>query len=144
MDSNHTKTKDLEDFKINVKFKLSALWASVMFCYVYGDYFKFYVPNQIEIFLKGETNLDHPLKLLAASILMAIPALMIFLSLVLKPKLNRWLNIIFGIIYTAIMLLIAITSLASWWIFYVFFAVLESIITAMIVYFAWKWPFKIN
>jgi Family of unknown function (DUF6326) len=144
MDSNHTKTKDLEDFKINVKLKLSALWASVMFCYVYGDYFKFYVPNQIEILLKGETNLDHPMKLLSAAILMAIPALMIFLSLVLKPKLNRWLNIIFGIIYTAIMLLIAITSIAPWWTFYVFFAILESIITSMIVYYAWKWPFKIN
>jgi hypothetical protein len=144
MDSNHTKTKDLEDFKINVKLKLSALWTSVMFCYVYGDYFSFHVPKQIEIFLKGETNLDHPLKLLAAAVLMAIPALMIFLSLVLKPKLNRWLNIIFGIIYTAIMLLIAITSIAPWWTFYVFFAVLESIITSMIVYYAWKWPFKIN
>jgi hypothetical protein len=144
MDSNHTKTEDFEDFKIDVKLKLSALWTSVMFCYVYGDYFSFHVPKQIEIFLKGETNLDHPLKLLAAAVLMAIPALMIFLSLVLKPKLNRWLNIIFGIIYTAIMLLIAITSIAPWWTFYVFFAVLESIITSMIVYYAWKWPFKIN
>jgi Family of unknown function (DUF6326) len=144
MHLNNNPTKDFEDFKINVKLKLSALWASVMFCYVYGDYFSFHVPKQIEMFLNGETLLNHPMKLLAAAILMATPALMIFLSLVLKPKWNRWLNIIFGVIYTAIMLLIAIKSIAPWWTFYVFFAILESIITSMIVCYALKWPIKMN
>jgi len=27
----------LDDIKIHVKVKLSALWAAVMFCYIYGD-----------------------------------------------------------------------------------------------------------
>ena len=85
-------TDHLEDFKINVKFKLSALWTAVMFCYIYGDYFSLYVPKQIERFIKGETLLDSPLKLFAAAILMAIPALMVFLSIALKPKISRGLN----------------------------------------------------
>ena len=66
--------KHLEDFKINVKFKLSALWTAVMFCYIYGDYFSLYVPTCIAGFISGETMLDSPLKLFAASMLMAIPA----------------------------------------------------------------------
>ncbi len=37
---------DLEDFKVNVKIMLSALWTSVMFCYIYGDYFELYVPKK--------------------------------------------------------------------------------------------------
>jgi len=130
----------LEDFKINVKFKLSALWSAVMFCYVYGDYFSFYVPKKIEDFISGETMLDSPQKLFAASILMAVPSLMVFLSLALKPKINKWLNIILGIIYTAIMLLIAVTTIAPWWTFYVFLAILESCITSLVIWYAWKWP----
>ncbi len=133
-------TNHLEDFKINVKFKLSALWTAVMFCYIYGDYFSLYVPKKIEGFISGETMLDSPLKLFAASILMTIPSLMIFLSLALKPKIGKWLNILFGTIYSAIMILIAITSIAPWWTFYVFLAIVESCITLLIVWYAWRWP----
>lgn len=135
-----TTTNGFEDFKVNVKIKLSALWASVMFCYVYGDYFSLYVPGKLATFLSGDTMLDHPVKLLAASLLMAIPAFMVFLSVLLKPQINRILNLVFGAIYTAIMLLIAVTSIAPWWTFYVFFAIVEVVITSLIVYNAFKWP----
>jgi hypothetical protein len=130
----------LEDFRINVRLKLSALWSAVMFCYIYGDYFQLYVPKKVEKFISGDTLLDSPFKLFLASVLMAVPALMVFLSLVLKPKANRWLNIIFGTIYTGIMVLIAVKSIAPWWTFYVFLAIVESIITATIVWYAWTWP----
>jgi hypothetical protein len=143
MSENKIKSGNLEDFKINIKIKLSAMWASVMFCYIYGDYFSLYVPNKVEEFIDGEAMLDTPFKLFAATLLMTVPALMIFLSVVLKPKINRGLNIIFGILYTAIMLLIAVTSIAPWWTFYVFLAVVESFITALIVWNAYKWP-RIN
>lgn len=130
----------LADFPVNIRLKLSALWSAVMFCYIYGDYFQLYVPKKVEQFINGDTLLDSPVKLFLASVLMAVPALMVFLSLVLKPQANRWLNIIFGTIYTAIMVLIAITSIAPWWSFFVFLAIIESIITAAIVWQAWHWP----
>lgn len=137
---NPANTPVLEDYKINSKIRLAALWASIMFCYVYGDYFSLYVPQKIEKFISGDTLLNSPVKLLAAAVLMAIPALMIFLSIVLKPALNRWLNMIFGIFYTAIMLLIAVTTLAPWWSFYVFFAIVEAILTFLVFWHALKWP----
>ncbi|KIC02928.1 hypothetical protein OA88_06460 [Flavobacterium sp. JRM] len=140
MSAKEINTSRFEDFKVNVRIKLSALWASVMFCYIYGDYFSLYVPNKIKGFISGENMLDSPIKLFAATILMVIPSLMIFLSILLKPKLARLLNIIFGIIYTAIMLLIAATTLAPWWAFYVFLALVESVITVLIVWQAYKWP----
>ncbi|OXB11586.1 hypothetical protein B0A81_00910 [Flavobacterium plurextorum] len=140
MSDKEKSVSDFEDFKVNTKIKLSALWTSVMFCYIYGDYFSLYVPKKVEDFISGETLLDSPLKLFFAAVLMTVPALMIFASIVLKPRINRWLNIVFGIFYTAIMLLIAFTSIAPWWSFYVFLALVESILTSIIVYNAVKWP----
>lgn len=143
MSRKEANANTFEDFKINTKIKLSALWTSVMFCYIYGDYFSLYVPKKVEDFITGETLLDSPVKLFSATLLMTIPALMIFVSVTFKPKINRWLNIIFGVIYTAIMLLIAFTTISSWWSFYVFLALIESILTSLIVWFAIKWPKQI-
>jgi Family of unknown function (DUF6326) len=133
---NSTK---LKDFEVNIKIKLAFLWASVTFLYIYGDYFELYIPKKVERLMNGQNLLDNPIKLFAASILLAIPSLMIFLSVALKPLFNKWLNIIFGFIYTALMLLIAFTSIEPWRAFYVFYAILESIITTLVIWYAWHW-----
>jgi hypothetical protein len=66
---------------------------------------------------------------------MAIPSLMVFLSLALKPGLSRWLNIVFGALYTAIIMI------TMWdWMFYRFFGVIEITLTALVVGYAWRWP----
>jgi hypothetical protein len=128
-----------EDFKINVRLKLSALWSSVMFCYIYGDYFGLYVPGKIQGLLSNENMLNNPVKLFIAAFLLAIPALMIFLSLMLKPKLCRALNIGVGVFFTLFTLLVGIASVSGS-IFYVFYSFLESILTSVIVFMALKWP----
>ena len=129
---------NLENVKINVQFKLSALWASVMFLYIYADYFGLFVPGQLQGMLAGKMGPLGPTTqgvLLGTSVMMAIPSLMIFLSLVLKPSLNRWLNIIFGVLYTLIILV------TMWdWAFYIFFGVLEVTLTGLIAWYAWCWP----
>lgn len=131
-----------EDFKVNVRIKLSALWTSVMFCYIYGDYFELYVPQKAEGLLSGNNILDTPAKLFSATIMLTIPALMIFLSLVLKPGVCRILNIASGAFFTLLMLLIAASSLTQWRIFYVFLAIVESLITSLIIWYARGWQKK--
>lgn len=140
MENKNLVRNNFADFKINPKIKLSALWTSLMFCYIYGDYFFLYVPGKVEGLISGENNLNTPLKLYLASLLLVIPALMVSLSIILKPKLNRWLNIIFGIIYTLIMLFLAVTSTSEWLSFYIFLGIVESIITISIVWNAINWP----
>ncbi len=130
----------LENPKVNVKIKLAALWASATFCYLYGDYFELYAPDKINSLITGENVLDSPTKLLIASIVMVIPSVMVAASIFLKPKINRILNIIFGTIFTIMQVLIGIISTHEWYLFYVFLAFLESILTALIVWYAWKWP----
>jgi len=100
----------LDDIKVHVKIKISALWASVMFCYIYGDYFGLYKPGTLQDMLSEKTGfLGTQGGLLGTSAMMAIPSAMMFLSLVLNPRLNRWLNIVLGALYTLI-ILITMTS----------------------------------
>jgi hypothetical protein len=131
-----------ENPKVNIKIKLATLWASALFCYLYGDYFQLYTPEKVNNLITGENNLDSPTKLLIASIIMAIPSIMVGASIILKPKINRILNILFGSLFTLMMLFIGVNSMTEWYSFYVFLAFLESIITFLIVYYAWKWPRK--
>lgn len=134
------KNSNLEEFKVNVRIKLSALWTGVMFCYIYGDYFGLYVPGKVQGLLNSENMLGSPIKLFIAAFLLAIPALMIFLSVMLRSKLCKWLNIGVGIFFTLFTLLVGITSISEWNSFYVFYSFLESIITLVIVWQASKWP----
>lgn len=129
----------LEDPKVNVKTKLSALWASVMFCYVYGDYFGLYGNGKLAEMMEGKIG---PLGeatqgvLVGVSAMMAIPSAMVFLSLAMPPVLNRWLNLLLGLAYTAIMLM----TMRGAPTFYVFMGVIEVLLTLLIVWHAWAWP----
>ena len=90
-------SNSLQDFPVNVRLKLSALWTSVMFCYIYGDYFELYVPNKVEGLLNGNNLLNSPFNLLLATVMLTIPAILISVSLMAKPSVCRILNIVFGV-----------------------------------------------
>ena len=129
----------LDDIRIHVKLKISALWVSVMFCYIYGDYFWLYAPGKLQGMLEGKmVPLGQATQgvLLFTSIMMAIPSIMIFLSLALKPKPNRWMNIISGAIYTVFVLI----TMPGAWVFYLFLGSIDVILTSLIVWYAWTWP----
>ena len=111
-----------------------------MFCYIYGDYFELYVPGKVAGLLNGQNLLDTPWKLLAATVLLVVPALMISLSVFLKPAVARPLHIVVGAFFTLLMLFIAATSWSEWRMFYVLLAFIESILTAVIVWQALRWP----
>lgn len=130
----------LEDYKINIRIQLAGLWTAVMFCYIYGDYFELYVPKKVDELLNGQNVMDTPLKLFIAAFILTLPALMIFLSLLLSPVLTKWLNIVIGLFFTLFTLLVGISSFSTWRTFYVFYSFIESLITAFIVIKSWHWP----
>jgi len=134
------KTKTLDDVKINLKIKLSALWTTVLFLYAYADIKAFFRPGIIEGLIAGKAG-DFQITqsfLLVSAIIMAIPSLMIFLSLALKASINRWANIILGIVYSAIIL--GTLLMGGAWAYYIFYAVIEILLTGMIAWLAFKWP----
>lgn len=134
-------TYTFDEQKLNTRVKLIALWCAVIFCYIYGDYFALYIPKQAEKLVNGDTLLNSPIKVFAASVLMCIPPLVIIASAIARAQMARLMNIIFGFVYTAIMLLIAVTSIpvTPEISAYVFYALLESVMTIAIIWLAWKW-----
>ena len=130
----------LEDIKIHVRIKLSALWAAVMFCYIYGDIFRLFQHGELQTMLDGKmwgTPVTQGL-LVGTSMFIAIPSIMVFLSLVLKSGLNRWANILFGVFYTGVMLYTM--TLPGTWAYYIFLGFIESVLTVLIIWYAWTWP----
>ncbi len=73
----------------------------------------------------------------ARTVMMAIPSLMVFLSVALPARYNRILNIVVGALFT---LLMASITYSSEWYFYKLFAGIEAVLTALVVWYAWKWP----
>ena len=133
----------LQDDKVNVKIILSALWVAVMFIYVYADIktlFQPEIPEQIISGIVAGMTITQSF-LFAAAILMSIPPIMILLSLILKPGINRWVNIIVSFLH---ILLIIITRFVPGkiWYYYIYYQSIEAIFHSLIIWYAWRWPIR--
>ncbi len=129
----------LEDTNVSVKIKLAALWASLMFLIIYLDYFHLYMPGSLEDMLAGKVFVFEitQIFLLAALAMVGIPALMIFLSVALPAKVNRWTNIIIATINIPLLLY---NLAGEAWIHMVIGAIVEIILLFLIIWYALKWP----
>ncbi|MGB7096446.1 MAG: DUF6326 family protein [Anaerolineales bacterium] len=141
MNSENKTATILEDPKINIKIKLSGLWVANMFLFIYVDYFGLYIPGVMGKIIEGEvahTGIQiSQVFLLAGITLMMIPSLMIFLSLTLPAKANRWTNIIVGILQIVVLVSALI---GESWAYYIFATIVEVVLLLLIVWYAWKWP----
>jgi len=139
MNTQKTPQNALEDIKVSLKLKLATLWASFMFLYIYVDYFHLYMPSQMEDILRGRVFKFDITQgfLLAALASVTIPALMIFLSVALPAKVNRWANIIIAAVYIPYTLF---NLAGEAWMHMVFGAVVEVVLLCLIIRYAWKWP----
>ena len=130
----------LKDVKIDIKIKLSALWIVLMFCYTYADILGFYAPGNIEELISGEIagiQMTQGL-LLGSAILMVIPSVMVFLSLMLKAKANRWTNIIVGIVYMGVLGSTFLTGRNP--AYYILYAIVKAMLIVLVIWQAWTWP----
>jgi hypothetical protein len=137
MNARKTPQNVLEDIRVNMK--LAALWASFMFLYIYVDYFHLYMPGSIKDLLAGKAFVFDitQIFLLAGLASVTIPALMIFLSVALSAKVNRWTNIIVAAVYIPFTLF---NLAGEAWMHMVFGAVVEVVLLLLIIRYAWKWP----
>jgi hypothetical protein len=74
---------------------------------------------------------------LATSAYIAIPSVMVFLTLVLTPAVNRWANVVLGALYAASVVLLTI---GETWAYYYFLSAVETMLLVLIVWYAWTWP----
>ena len=132
----------LEDRRMPVQAKLAAAWTSVMFLYIYVDYFHLYKPGNIDDILAGvvfEFDIT-PTLLTIFLALMAIPALMVMLSMTLPARMNRATNLVVASLFIPVTVFNAVGESWDWAFFYGLSIGLEVLLLAFILRSAWTWP----
>ena len=130
----------LEDRRMPVQAKLAAAWTSIMFLYIYVDYLHLYKPGTIDDILDGvvyEFDISQTLLTIFLASL-AVPGLMIVLSVILPARANRVINLVVPSVYIPY----SAFELAgeSWTFFYGLGVGLEVLLLALILRSAWTWP----
>jgi hypothetical protein len=123
--------------RVNVRVKISALWTSMLFVFVYVDLFSLYRPDFRADIEAGEVAgfAINQTFLLGTTMYILIPSLMVFLTLVLRPRVNRIANIALGTLYA---LTITVGAIGEWS-YYILGSAVEVALLAAIVREAWTW-----
>ena len=140
MRTRQPTTGTLDDQPIPVRAKLAATWTSFMFLYAYVDILNFFTPGVVDEILDGkvfEFDLSQAFSTTALA-LVAIPILMVVLSMTLPAGANRITNLVVALLYVPVTAFNAVGE--SWWYFYGLGIVLELALLALVVRYAWTWP----
>lgn len=132
----------LENPPIPVQAKLAAAWTSFMFLYIYIDYFHLYKPGILDDIQAGivfEFDIS-PMLLTAFLALIAIPALMVMLSMTLPARVNRTSNLIVASLYIPVTVFNAAGESWNWASFYGLSIGIEVLLLVFILRSAVKWP----
>ncbi len=134
-------TRQYRDTRVDVKFVLSALWVALLFVFAYVDIFGFYRADVLDVALDGRLGTSpfsvNQVVLTSAVIYILLPSLMVVLSLVLKPRVNRVLNIVVSLVYAVT---IVVSCIGESWVYFLLGSAVEVILLAAIARTAWTWP----
>ena len=128
----------LEPLPVNVRVKISALWASMLFVFAYVDLFSLYradVRANIEAGELGGFTIGQSF-LLGTTAYVVIPALMVVGALVLRPRINRIANIALSAVYA----LTIVGGAIGEWNYYVLGSAVEVVLLTAVAYYVWTWP----
>jgi hypothetical protein len=118
----------------DIRIKLSALWVSLMLTYLLGDVLRIFsgdfVAGQIEGMQVTQTMY------LGMAVLMVIPIAMVFLSLTLPYKADRWTNIVVAVFFFLFNLVGLPTYPTAYDKFLIVVGLVFNILT---VWYAWRW-----
>ena len=141
MNANETVSK-LEDRKVNVKVNLALLWVALMFFYIYNDLFSLWQPGHVAQLVEGHLEGVQFTQtiLFGAAVLMALPSIMVLLSLALKASVNRLVNIVVGIFHILVLIGTQFVGEGETWFYWRLYELLEALFLALIIWTSWKWP----
>ena len=122
---------------IDMKILLSTLWIFVLFNIIFRDIHEFFRVGLLAEIMTGTVNSVQLTEqtMLVAGIMMEIPIAMVLLSRVLPYRVNRWANIIGGVIGIGFVISTEWHDLDD-----LFFAVIMAVTAVVIIWLAWRWP----
>jgi len=131
MNTNTTPAK-----KLDTKVLLSTLWIVVMLNMLKADILSLFIPGAAEEVARtsASAGASIPQLMLAGAVMGNLAIAMIILSRVLKYGINRWVNIVMGVVTIAYIW----GGMASYP-HYIFIATIETICLLLIIGFAWMW-----
>lgn len=125
------------DRPIDTRLKIAALWTATMLIFAYVDLFSLYRPDvraDIEAGRVFAFDIGQPF-LFFATLYVVIPAVMIYLTLVMQRRVNRIVNIVLAALYA-----ITITGGAvGEWNYYVLGSLVEAVLLVRVIRHAWTW-----
>jgi hypothetical protein len=130
----------LEDLRMQAK--LAAAWTSLMFFIIYIDYFHLYQPGEIDDIRSGVIfKFDISGNLMSIFfVIIAIPTLMIMLSMTLPARMNRVTNLVVASLYSPLLILNFMGAPSDYAFYYALTIGVEVLIVAFILRSAWTWP----
>lgn len=135
------RVRKYEDTRVDVKVVLSALWVAMLFVFAYVDLFGFFRADVLNSALDGRvegTSFTVGETFLTSSLVyVALPALMVALSLLLKARVNRPLNVAVSLVYLATVIASCVGEDHT---YYLVGSAIEAVLLVLIARAAWTWP----
>jgi heme A synthase len=120
--------------------RISVLWFFVVVSDLANVLMSLAYPGVMEELMTAGESMG-PELMFAGAIVILIPLVMAVLTLTLKDSMNRWLNIILGLVFTVIyfgnFVELSTTMPAA---YILLLSIAGFIAPALIVWYAWKWP----
>ena len=125
----------------DVKIKLSVLWLFGVVTLLTFLVLEFMEQGVIQGIIAGDMKglLLGPETLLFYAVSLLIPLIMAFLSLTLKDSVNRWANIILGLVFAGLYLSDLIAHLVNPYAHAILMGSAAVVAQVLIVWYAWKW-----
>ncbi|HEY1296868.1 MAG TPA: DUF6326 family protein [Chloroflexota bacterium] len=118
---------------------LSTLWIFAVLNYIYADLFGLFFNPVLQPDVRMEITQGSAL---AVAVLMETAIAMVLVSRVLTYGVNRWANIIVGVIHTV--LVSWSLSVTTPTLFYAFFAIIEIACTLFVIWYPWTWRLSVS
>jgi hypothetical protein len=131
-----------QDNRVDVKLVLSGMWIATLFIFAYVDIFAFFRKDVLRAGmdgpdLSGMTQPVDQMVLTAALLYILVPSLMIVLSLILRPRANRVINMAVSLLYAVT---VAVSCIDETWGYYLLGSAAEIVLLFAIARTARKWP----
>ena len=135
-----TPTK-LRDTPVDVKLVLSAPWIVMLFVFAYVDIFGFFRADVLNAAIEGSVATTalavNQVFLTSALVYILLPTLMVVLSVLLRARVNRTVNIVISLGYA---ITIIVSCIGEQWAYYLLGSLVEVVLLVAIARTAWKWP----
>lgn len=131
----------MKNATIPVQARIAAAWTSFMFLYAYVDILNSFKPGVLDSILNGKVwNFDVSAPLLTVMLIsVAVPSVMVVLSMTLPARANRITNLVVAAVLVPYTLFNVAGESLEWAAFYAVSIGVEIALLLFVVRSAWKW-----